>query len=114
MKIEELTPEIVTPVIEKLVEEFGENYIYKQEEREAHEIVNCRYRENGNPSCIVGHVLDRAGVEYNPDWDYDDLAASGLPLPDSVRGALTLAQEVQDGGMTWGTALNAYKKELNA
>lgn len=114
MKIEELTPEIVTPIIEKLVEDFGSDYIYKKAERERHDDVFCRYQENGNASCIVGHVLDRAGVEYNPDWDHYDVAASALGLPEPVKMALTMAQETQDSGLTWGTALNAYKEELKA
>lgn len=116
MKIEELTPEIVTPIIRQIVAEYGEDYVYKAEER-AREFPNlgCVYREFGEPSCLVGHVLDRAGVPYDKYWDLDGDSASTL-LKDSphedLRIALDAAQTVQDVGQTWGEALKVYEEKV--
>lgn len=114
MEIKDLTEEIVTPIIRELVSEFGADYVYKKEEREADEEVICSYQENGKPSCIVGHVLDRAGVEYNPGWEdtlaWDILEPGGAS--ETIYAALTCAQGIQDAGKTWGEALNAYEQQV--
>lgn len=113
MKLEELTPEIVTPVIEAIVAEYGEGYVYKKEEREEEAWpVKCRYQENGEPSCIVGHVLNRLGVEYDPRWDEGSQSAQDIIPEGAVQKALQAAQSRQDGGNPWGRALKAYKEAL--
>lgn len=114
MEIKDLTEEIVTPIIRELVAEFGEDYVYKKEEQEADEDVICSYQENGKPSCIVGHVLHRAGVEYNPDWEGGPCGTflRGEGVPGYLANALGFAQVQQDIGKTWGEALNAYEERV--
>lgn len=112
MEIKDLTVEMVTPVIEAVVAEYGEDYVYKAEERELGEGVRCLYREDGEPSCIVGHVLDRLGVEYDPDWE--DASAEGVlqGAPTQVQNSLGITQTYQDRGHTWGEALEKYRKRV--
>lgn len=116
MEIKDLTEEIVTPIIRELVSEFGADYVYKKEEREINEGVTCSYQENGKPSCIVGHVLDRAGVEYDPEWEGRDcwriLERGGAP--GNLASALSYAQSQQDSGKTWGEALKVYEERAQA
>lgn len=83
----------------------------------------CRYVVDGQPSCVVGHVLHRAG------WTIDELEYMDDPAtivvagildqyePDRVtaRAATILAeaQLTQDARNTWGESLkdarNAYE-----
>ena len=79
--------------------------------------MGCRYFYNGAPSCLVGHVLHRAGWSVNALRNLDDggIAAQDLwyaDLPQGATGltqgaalALEKAQELQDVGDTWGEAL---------
>lgn len=112
-EIKDLTPDIVTPIIRELVEEFGADYIYKEDQLGTIER-QCSYQENGSPSCIVGHVLHRAGVAYNPRWENN--AARAVLGNDGasweVGRSLQVAQAHQDTGHTWGEALRAYEEEL--
>lgn len=116
MEIKDLTPGIVTPIIRQVVAEYGTDYIYKADERHPERYgVDCYYQENGQPSCIVGHVLDRAGVEYEPYWD--DEGEDALTVlenaPEDLAQALQHAQYAQDDGHTWGEALTAYEEMLS-
>lgn len=116
MKLEELTPEIVTPVIEAVVAEYGEDYRY-----EAPGGGSCVYLHEGEPSCIVGQVMSRLGVDIT-GWDdeswpgYASIANKVLDTTTStlppVHRALHYAQSDQDTGATWGAALEAYQTTL--
>lgn len=107
MDIEDVTVADVTPVIKKLVEEFGEDYVYPRAG------AVCVYQLDGEPSCIVGHVLDRLGVPYEEWWDDDQADAERLPFKDElVSSALAHAQRQQDIGYSWGEALEAYQRRL--
>ena len=109
MKIEELTIENVTPVIKALVSEYGEDYIYKAEDRGyPGSVVRCYYQEDGKPSCIVGHILDRMDVKYDPEWERRNASAILGGAPEELRHALVGAQGLQDAGRTWGKALNEF------
>ena len=115
MQISELTPEVVTPIIRQIVEEFGEDYVYKEAELhdpQAHRM--CYYRENDKTPCIVGHVLDRSGEEYDENWEGHTAFTllTGCGAPTEVAIALTEAQEAQDIGKSWGHALKEYEKAL--
>lgn len=115
MEIKDLTEEIVTPIIRELVSEFGADYVYKEEEREIDDGIDCYYQQDGKPSCIVGHILDRAGVRYDPEWEgvgvESILRAEGLY---ALGFALGAAQYEQDNGHFWGQALKAYERRLRA
>lgn len=88
---------------------------------------DCQNFENGQPSCIVGHVFEKLGVTY-------DLAlAAGIDGSVGAAGSiarlkshgwtdwtfsleatcvLISAQSWQDRGSTWGEALAAAEKSL--
>lgn len=110
---EETDAEYVTRLMEAAVELKGEDYVYDQKDPGG----MCYYIRDGQPSCIVGHVLVMAGVEPEriglkeylgawravpelTDWD-----------PDIVK-ALSDAQAAQDHGAPWGEALERYKRFL--
>lgn len=123
-----LTGERALKLLEDVVHEKGESYVYPYDE--------CVYVQNpemdddydavisGAPACIVGHVLDKAGllfgvhgrltsvVSYNEEAGA--LAESPYVTEDAAR-VLLAAQRIQDGTTsgttvdygrgTWGQAL---------
>ena len=87
----------------------------------------CRYvhgdeDESGEPtpSCIVGHALYLAGLEIPKIAELDQvgtIAAASYLVPALTGPAvrvLRAAQDRQDGGATWGKALEAAKVEAAA
>jgi len=74
---------------------------------------SCRYVVDGEPSCLVAHVLTRAGV------DVTDLEVVESTSPDNVTVSpqfaawadgpslhlLAAVQEEQDNGVPWGLAV---------
>lgn len=109
MQISEMTFENVTPVIEQIVKDAGEDFVFPGQ---------CRYFNDYDvPQCLVGHVFHRMGVEYpervgkfesltnyfSVDHLFNDLGGD----PDLGR-ALKMAQVTQDNRKTWGEALDAY------
>jgi hypothetical protein len=101
----------------------GPQFIYKKDERVDEngdmQGINCRYVEDGNPSCLVGRVLFRAGVPIEAisalDTQFEGISESiqDAKFPDDVnltldaREVLQAAQTSQDAGQTWGEALRA-------
>lgn len=78
----------------------------------------CRYfTDAGNPSCIVGYVLAKHGIEVqqlvdaegrllNENADVEMLRHAGLIACDDTAGALLLyAQGEQDNANPWGPAV---------
>lgn len=114
MKLNELTPEIVTPVIEAVVAEYGEDYEY-----DFPGDGDCVYEDEGEPSCIVGHVMSRLGVDTT-GWDdrrfpsYGNIYREALDAEGyhAVHVALFDAQFEQDCGAPWGIALESYRSTL--
>lgn len=90
-------------------------------ENEDEVIMGCLYALDGAPSCLVGHVLHRAGATLNElrSLDREGVGASALAdaigsvEPDAAE-VLDVAQRHQDNGATWGKALDmardAYEK----
>lgn len=79
----------------------------------------CDYVRDGKPSCIVGHVLFRAGVPIeilmvlDPNKFGAGIGAESLNLPGACRGLvfdvtdeaaefLSVVQRNQDQGKSWG------------
>jgi hypothetical protein len=101
----------------------GPQFVYKRDERVDEngdmQGINCRYVEDGNPSCLVGRVLFRAGVPieaiHNLDTQWNGMSESigDAKFPDDVnltldaREVLQAAQTSQDAGQTWGEALRS-------
>lgn len=82
----------------------------------------CYYLD-GQPQCIVGHVL--AAYGYNEDWFlsrpgsftmpiYRLVGEYGLPFSAQAVTILGAAQCEQDSGESWGRAYQAAVAEMDA
>lgn len=123
----EITWQSYLQAMREVVEDMGADYVYPTNapgymthyDNEPAEGV-CRYRaEDGTPACIHGRVLDKLGVEYSPRWEdtgiYHVLNSLGLDFNAdnaALSDAAVEAQIKQDGGRTWGEALDAFENEL--
>jgi len=83
----------------------------------------CVYQEGGKPSCLVGQVCFRAGVnvEILKGWDtYDEDSGSidtdlgtvdtTKVMTEEARNLLWEAQKMQDCGRSWQQALDAARQ----
>lgn len=102
----------VTAAMEAVVAEAGEDFVYATEDN----YYGCRYLSDGEPSCIVAHVVAAIAPEAVPELEeFEDLNALDLNFstvifdPQAVQ-FLYDAQFVQDTpGKTWGEALSVAK-----
>lgn len=99
------------------------DFVYKGDQREAGILTGCAYVEDGRCSCLIAHVLNRAGatldqLRYLEDPDEQggiDYSIEGVDLPEGLeitpdaRRVLGGAQVAQDGGRTWGVAFRNAK-----
>lgn len=124
-----LSKDNVIELLERAVEEKGADYV----DPNAPNYV-CEYAdEEGNPLCIVGHVLSYLGEPLKPTEQEDfngglhmtlwgseqdarevilNPSAFGVDDYDVVGAVLGTAQRVQDRAGTWGEALEAAKNRL--
>jgi hypothetical protein len=70
---------------------------------------SCVYAYDGQPSCLVGHVLHRVGfslalLEYLGE---DSIDGCAVVADETARKILGSAQGEQDGGLPWATALQS-------
>jgi hypothetical protein len=97
-------------LLSRAVEEKGDLYTYEQVDNQ------CLYfnPETKAPSCLVGHVLAYKGItfdgldasEANNSTDVHDLVEAGVIRTNlETEYLLSLAQDQQDSGATWGRAL---------
>jgi hypothetical protein len=101
----------ITTVIQhmsEIVEEVGPSFVYLRPTGES-----CMYVRNGKPDCLIGRILHRMGVsleklqqceEKGPDYINSKF---NLGLYDSTLSILRKAQNMQDGGMSWGDVLKS-------
>ncbi len=81
---------------------------------------DCMYfKKNGKPSCIIGHVFSDLGIK--PE-DTDGLGAAielgsewgteidGFSFTQAAVEVFEKAQNIQDDGLSWGTALESARK----
>lgn len=108
-----------------VVFEKGADYVYVRPNPDRDTCVNFH---DGQPSCIVGHVLANLGVTGEKAEEfgiagsqgvYDavrSINASDLPWTINSEACLVLgaAQAVQDAGGTWGEALEAAESEWDS
>lgn len=73
---------------------------------------NCQYYEDGQPSCIVGHAIDRLYPgRFDQRWDESPTPAGLVlaELDDSISPEdmhwVDIIQELQDDGASWGEAV---------
>lgn len=99
----------------------NESYVYHSEDHGD----RCVYEYDGKPSCVVGHVLYRAGVTVEvlaeldalfysallDDDPVDMLKEAGLTMTKPARNLLAMMQTRQDHGHSWGSALAVAEKE---
>lgn len=103
-------------LVRDAIAEKGEDYVYQKVNN------TCVYSVNGEPSCLVGEVLIRHGVEAN--W-FDETSSNSEPAEDvarmagadydfeapfSTRAFLSNIQASQDEGISWGDALRMALK----
>lgn len=75
----------------------------------------CMYVWQGQPSCVVAHVLVRAGYDIDTianldPWGLIDSARShvrAVRVNDEAAQILTVAQTTQDNSAAWSEALDA-------
>lgn len=114
-----------------IVDAAGDDYVYERlpvspRVEDISDVGECRYEENGHPSCLVGHVLFRAGVPVADLMALDSegvdagqlhgkvfVAAQDAELefdvdPDAAQ-MLMRVQGMQDSGSTWGECAEVAK-----
>ncbi|MGZ6788349.1 MAG: hypothetical protein ACXVGN_00010 [Mycobacteriaceae bacterium] len=100
-----LSVEDVRALLVRAVEEKGADYVCSTPGM-------YLYFKNGEPSCIVGHVLAYLG--FGPEHVVEGARAHRLPVLSPLRPmvglALTAAQGTQDNGATWGEALAEFDR----
>lgn len=91
--------------LREVVAEKGAGYVYPESEKD--DTGSCRYRYEGKPSCIIGHVLDRLGFGVGESWEQTKASFVLRPLgaSPSVQRLADAAQLAQDEGRSWGEAL---------
>lgn len=103
-------------LLREVIAEKGEDYVYPR--RDARDVghgvvVTCFYAEYDQPSCIVGHVLHRAGVPLDQMavieglTPVDDAARPWFAehADDDARRLLNEVQANQDEQHSWGESL---------
>lgn len=119
-----MTDRAIADAIHKVVEEKGEDYIYPGWG------ATCVYaNKDGSPSCLVGHVIAalspedfervveyenyEIGVEGGGDTDIKSVvSALDLGISERATQALREAQNAQDMGNKWGTALADFDRSI--
>jgi hypothetical protein len=110
-----LTGEAAVMMLRKVVFEKGADFVYPQAQM-GQSCVN--FTDDGNPSCIVGHVLADLGLTYFQAMEAKIVdsgvfivshALDGMNFPWEIsvpaRKVLATAQNFQDAGYTWGDSL---------
>lgn len=114
MTVEALTYDRAVELAREVVADFGEEYVYpeNQKRRESESsLPSCVYVHEGHPSCLVGHILHRHGVDLdvlgNHEFRGAWFLAGDLAGADAkTRLFLDVVQSSQDGGTTWAQAVN--------
>lgn len=107
----ELTYELADALLQRAVDERGEDFIYPEEWKT--ERGQCQYAVNGEPACIVGLALSYAGVDVEslPNDPVDELVGDDFIVDDQrTWDLLAHAQLSQDDGWSWGKSL-AHARE---
>jgi len=108
----ELTPERALELMREVVAEYGEDHEYDPLQL-PNGATACVYVHEGAPSCLVGHVLHRAGIPLDVMGAHENMGPAhpnflrATGITEQVALPLAAAQDVEDEGMTWGQALAA-------
>ncbi|MER5754394.1 hypothetical protein [Streptomyces sp. NPDC002088] len=114
-----LSLEETKELLARAVEEKGRDYVYKQVQVDSDGSTLCAYFDPATkcPSCMVGHVLAYKGLTFdrlvNEDGDRNTFASvealsdlGVISIDNPTLALLTVVQTEQDGGMTWGDAVD--------
>jgi len=105
-----LTYDRALELLREVIAEKGEDFVYEP----IGEDETCLYVHDDQPSCIVGHVLVRAGVslpelvavETCTPRDVTRAPAFLTWADERARRLLTRVQDGQDNSKPWGLALD--------
>ena len=111
--MEELTYDRAVELAREVVAEFGEDYVYPENQKRPETegcLPSCVYVHEGCPSCLVGHILHRHGVsledlsqnEFRGAWF---VSGEWAGADEKARTFLEGAQGSQDNGDTWAVAV---------
>lgn len=113
----------------------GEDYVYEGvDDNGGGDAMRCYYARNGEPDCIVGHVLHKLGVpiekmEYNQETKnnvdvishktihshfYTLRSEYGINFSERARRLLAVVQGFQDSDYSWGDAVQSAKEQLES
>lgn len=111
-----LTYEEARALLARAVEEKGADYVYPAGLKDNND--QCVYFAEGGPACIIGHVAAYLGITQ-ADVDSQMLEGQdaetfmqglGFHIADEHLGtALRQAQAMQDDGLAWAWALEAFE-----
>lgn len=120
--MEEITARRALELLIDVVDAYGPQTVYERIEVEADDLLTgpetlfqCRYEHNGAPSCLVGHVLHRAGMSVAELalLDAVGIGASNLTkwgptlhISGNAAALLGVAQRAQDNDVPWGQAVD--------
>lgn len=121
MTVEALTFDRAVELAREVVAEFGKNYIYPASHKRAESessVPSCVYVHEGHPSCLVGHILHRHGVDLDVLGNYEFtgawVVAGKFAAANPKTGYfLDAAQLSQDKGFTWGESVESAVKLTN-
>lgn len=125
----EITPDSVITGLKAIVEDAGEDFVYERVVTDDNG-PKCVYVLDGAPSCIVGRFLAKLGVPLERLTVADEANyGAGLPayiLMGNLRAegvvnftdysavaALSAAQDSQDSGKNWATALAVAQEAIS-
>lgn len=119
--VQPLTVERARELLVAAIEEKGADYVYPESEKAFNSCMYLTYegQQPTGPSCLVGDVLIRAGVELNAIINVEGKSAwNAVPLlipstDERVVAALDAAQYEQDAGGTWGEALARFDEHFD-
>jgi hypothetical protein len=104
---EQTPPTIDGPTALRLLREVvaeKPDYVYERGDNDV-----CQYVRDGKPSCVVGHVLTRAGRPVDLLLQNNTMMVgylgSTFGLDEPARVILMSAQDSQDQGQPWSRAL---------
>lgn len=124
----------IVSVLDQIVAEFGYDYVYPHARFEETGVGGrCMYVENKDaenfdciygmemeqlkPSCIIGQLATRLGIPMEEliavnDEGYTEMARFiTIPHTHWFYGELDNLQQRQDKGMSWGQAVDMFKRE---
>ena len=119
--METLTLEDILLSTKRAIAEMGSDYVYVRVPAEDDHFTDmvCRYFYEGQPSCIVGHVVAILDLPHPPEGEApnrmnDRLFAAGTNVRIETDGVafLTYIQKHQDFGIPWGQSYDLALEDV--